>query len=606
MCNWGCGKSAGKNTARYYISEACRGVQRKSMLQELHIRDFALIDQVNVDFSAGLNVLTGETGAGKSIMIDGLLAVLGAKTGAAAIKLGREKALIEARFSINEEVRAWLARHELAEDDLSELDITREITKSGSKIRVNGILVNVAQITELRNLLITVHAQHEARTLMSGQAQLELLDSRGSKAHQDLLTSVRLLHARRQAIFAELGQRQLSEDERERKLGFARFQLAELEEADVQDPLEDESLKQKRAVLADVVNIQTAINAVFQILSGDVEGESGGAGAYEAIQKAAAELSRISASSDKVKTLSDSLYASAEQINETLRSLRRFAGELEDDPELLQELEDRLAILTVIKRKYGPTLADAMATRAQLEEEIHTLENSATLLMELKQNLAELDSELWAAAKQLSASRKSLAGKLAAMVAGELRDLGMEHCRVEIAVSASEKIEEAVAEIGAQGLDRVDFLIAPNPGQPLSPLTKIASGGELSRIMLALKTIFARADKVSTVVFDEIDTGLSGKTLQSMRDKLLSLACSHQILCITHQPIIAASASNYLHVTKTQSSTETRVEVSCLDNEARLQSLAMMAGGGTDEHSLQFARSLVADSVRGQKPPLHK
>lgn len=568
------------------------------MLQELLIRDFALIDQINVNFSRGLNVLTGETGAGKSIMIDGLLAVLGAKVGAAAIKAGREKALIEARFSVNEEVRCWLAKHELADDDPNELYVTREITKSGSKIRVNGTLVNVSQISELRSLLITVHAQHEARTLMSGQAQLELLDSRGDRSHQDLLSHVRQLHACRQTVYAELSHGQLSEEERERKLSFARFQLGELEEAGIEDLDEDEVLKQKRAVLADVVNIQTAVSSVFRIMLADAGGEAAGPGAYELIQKAAAELSKISVSSGKVRELSESLYASAEQISETLRLLRRFAEELEDDPELLREIEDRLATLTGIKRKYGPTLADAVETRRRLEEEIHTWENSAQLLTDLKKDLAELDSELLAAAKQLSVSRKSLAGQLAELVAGELRDLGMEHCQVEIVVTANEKIEQTAAEVGPHGIDRVDFLIAPNPGQPLASLAKIASGGELSRIMLALKTIFARADNVSTVVFDEIDTGLSGKTLQSMRDKLLSLAQSHQILCITHQPIIAAAADNYLYVTKTQSRTETCVEVSSLDNEARVQSLAMMAGGVTDEHSLQFARSLVFDSVR--------
>ncbi|MGH7490614.1 MAG: hypothetical protein ACREMY_34125 [bacterium] len=272
------------------------------------------------------------------------------------------------------------------------------------------------------------------------------------------------------------------------------------------------------------------------------------------------------------------------------RSLRRYADSLESNPEALASIEARLALLASIKRKYGPTIEEAIARRDELGVEIDTLDNAQSAIEELNAELQSVEGEMSALARTLSETRKKLARQLCTSIERELKDLGMERCRFEVNF-------EALQEANSSGIDRIEFVISPNPGQPLMPLGKIASGGELSRIMLAIKTIFASSDNVATVIFDEIDSGLSGRVLQSMRDKLAQLARSHQILCITHQPIIASVADNHIEVRKEQLKNSTRVTVAVLGADERLRSIASMASGQDDEQSaLSFAQSLIAQA----------
>jgi DNA repair protein RecN (Recombination protein N) len=557
------------------------------MLQSLEIRDFALIEHLRVEWTRGLNVLTGETGAGKSILMDALNTVLGGKAGPGLIRPTAEKSYIEAEFALQPPVAAWLKRQDLLDEECATFIISREISKSGTRVRINGTLVNVSLVQELAQILLTVHAQHEARTLMSPQSQLEMLDSLGEPAHKKQLEKLRTLYARRRDVALQLKELQMSEDERMRKLDFARYQLRELQEAALEAENEDEELSNQQMILSNVSVLEQSVNDACAFLCGETANGEETHSAVDLIQSALSEVEHAAKLDPVIEENCELVRASLANVEEAIRGLRRYANALDTNPEALATVESRLAQLASIKRKYGPSLSDAIQRRDGLSDEVEKLDNAQTAIDDLTTELGSLDQELQGLSSNVSTSRKKFAKKLAESVERELKDLGMERCRFEIAF-------DVLAEPGPAGIDRIEFVIAPNPGQPLMPLGKIASGGELSRIMLAIKSIFASSDQIPTVIFDEIDTGLSGRVLQSMRDKLASLAKSHQILCITHQPIIASVADNHIEVRKDQGKTQTKVSAMKLTDDERLRSLASMASGQDDQEiALNFARSLV-------------
>jgi DNA repair protein RecN (Recombination protein N) len=558
------------------------------MLVTLNIKDFALIEQLQISFTAGLNVLTGETGAGKSILIDAINAVLGGKVGPSAIRASAEKAQIEATFRTNPTVIAWLKQQELIDNAEDEIVVSREINKTGSRLRINGTLVNNSIVQDLRQLLLTIHAQHEARTLMSSQSQLEMLDALGDQNHKKILEAVKNLYADRRSLITQIKDLQLSEEERLKRLDLARFQLNELQEAKLNEINEDETLTQQRQVLSNVVQLNTTASNVYAYLTGsDSEFQDGRSAVIDSLQLSLTELERVAKVDDNLSPALESLRQSLASIEETAIDLRRYRDGLDTDPESLAEIESRIAILATIKRKYGPTLADAINKRDALQTETDQLENSQNVIDKLSAGLSKIETLLFTNTNDLTSRRNKLAENLGKTVQSHLADLGMGRCQFLIVVSPIE-------EINSTGMDRIEFVIAPNPGQPPMPLSKIASGGELSRVMLAIKSIFANADGVASVIFDEIDTGLSGKVLQSVRDKLASLARSHQILCITHQPIIASVADNHIEIHKEHSKNDTKVSATQLDETARLKVLASMASGEDNQVvALDFARSLL-------------
>jgi DNA repair protein RecN (Recombination protein N) len=559
------------------------------MLKSIAIRDFALIEKASVDWTPGLNVLTGETGAGKSILMDALNAVLGGKVAPAIIRPGADKANIEAVFALNAKVESWLKREELLDDDCTELTIAREINKSGSKVRVNGTLISQNLLGDLRALLITVHAQHEARTLMSSQSQLSMLDALGGEAHGRQLDSVKELYLRKKDLSEKLAAFSISEEERLRKLDFAIFQLKELVDAALNDPGEDEELTGQISVLENALELKTQAESAQEMLTGGDSHDS--LSAIDLVQKALSEIEKALRVDSKLAPLHECLVSGLANIEEASSDLRRYASSLDTDPESLAELESRANQLAMVKRKYGPTLAQAIEKQAVLTEEVDKLENAQSQSAKMEEALALVSKQLLEKARDLQTRRKKLAKTLSGQVEKELVDLGMEKCRFEISFVELDEPNNC-------GLDKVEFLIAPNPGQPPMPLGKIASGGELSRIMLAIKSIFASADEVATVIFDEIDTGLSGRVLNAVRDKLSRLSKTYQILCITHQPIVASVADNYLEVSKEHKKDSTLVTVKSLNDEMRLRSLAAMASGNADgAASLGFARALMEEAA---------
>lgn len=560
------------------------------MLQELEIRDFALIELVRVSFGLGFNVLTGETGAGKSIIIDALNVVLGGKVGPAVIRNGAEKANVEATFALTSDVAGWLKQNELGDENFDGLIVSREVTKSGSRCRINGTLVNISLVQEVRSKLLTMHAQHEARTLMSPQAQLELLDGLGDAEHKKLLQKVRTLYARFRQLEAQLETLTLSSEERSRRLDFARFQLGELTEACLESADEDVLIADHCRLLANAVDLeQLVLQAQAAICGG---GHDTGSGALDLVQSALVDVQRACEFDESLDPVKEILASSADALSDCQRELRRYRERIESDPEQLAQLESRAGQLSAVKRKYGPTLQDAIVRQDTLSEEIERLSSADEAISELTDEHDAVQKELLKEAGLLSQKRHTLAEKVSKRILAELIDLGMMHCQFNVSVTGE-------AGPSPAGSDRVELLIAPNPGQPLAPLAKIASGGELSRVMLAVKTIFAQSDRVHTVVFDEIDTGLSGRLLKTMREKLAQLAGSHQILCITHQPIIASVADHHIEVRKEQTRTKTAIACQVLNSEERVRAVADMAGGDhRGQASIDFARSLFEDVSR--------
>jgi DNA repair protein RecN (Recombination protein N) len=570
------------------------------MLQALDIRDFALIENLHIEWGSGLNVLTGETGAGKSIIIDALNLVLGGRAALADIRSDAQRTVIEASFKVDSSVATWLRSQELLPDENdatelgnpegadSQLIVAREISKAGSRARINGTLVNASVLQELRQKLLTIHAQHEARSLLAPQMQLELLDGLGTSNTHTLLGQIRTLYERWKEIKNNVEQMEASEQERAQRLDFASFQYNELEQATLQEEDEFETLQEEHKRLSSTAQLADAAFTAADALSAVTDSDN--KRASDMVQEALAQIENVAEFDQQLAAIGEPLKNALDLLEETSRSLQHYRDSVQTDPESMAELEARIDLLAGIKRKYGPTLADAIARTDALAKEIEELKSSENTIAELQQELSEVDSELNSCCQRLSNERKQLAEQLSQSINSELIDLGMEACKFEISFEQTEP--------GPTGIDRVEMLIAPNPGQPLLPVSKIASGGELSRVMLALKTIFASADKVSTVVFDEIDTGLSGKVLQAVRDKLIKLSKSHQILCITHQPMIASVADNHIQITKTHSEDSTSISVVALEQKDRIKIVASMASGYDDQQeALRFAEALLNDAI---------
>lgn len=563
------------------------------MLKSICIRDFALIDNVNLDWHSGLNVLTGETGAGKSIVFDAINIVLGAKCASSNIRHGCAKASIEAVFEPSSEVWAWLKQNELleADQDGKELLVAREITTGGSRSRINGTAVNASIVLELRNLLLTFHVQHEIRTLFAGNSKLSMLDAIGDKKHQQTVENYATAHSRYQSVKNKARELEMDEEERLRRLDFARFQLNELMEASLKDDGEWDELEKEKHRLANLAAIEQAVFNSMSLLFDniDINTHKEEKPAYDAVCEALKDLERITRYDESIGECTQILQNIICSLDDASKILRRCKDGLDADPQRLNDLEDRLHMLSTIKKKYGPNLSDAIERRESLSFEVEKLENNQERIEDQKKETDELFKEIMQLASKMSAGRKALALELGKQVSHELKELGLEKSRFEMQV-------EELDEPGPAGLDKVDFYFSANPGQPLLPLAKVASGGELSRVILALKVVFARYDQVTTIIFDEIDAGTSGAVLQRIRDKLCQLAGSHQILCITHQPMIASVADNHLLVKKEQDEHSTTIRFQNLSGQDKLKALATMASGNEKESAMAFARSLMNEA----------
>ncbi|MEF2244869.1 DNA repair protein RecN [Paenibacillus sp. IITD108] len=543
------------------------------MLRELSIRNLAVIEEVNVSFHRGFHVLTGETGAGKSILIDALSLVIGGRGSADMVRYGCDKAEIEAMFDLNAKHPVWTVLQQLGIEGSSDdmLIIRRELSASGkSTSRVNGQLVTLTMLREIGECLVNIHGQHEHQSLLKTEQHLEWLDLYAG----DLLIERKLQY---QAIFAELQQikgniRDLEQSTRQnaQMLDLYHFQIEEISQAALKQQ-EDELLLEEKQKLMYASKRMDGISEAYELLQGKR--------ALDALSTAMSKLNDIlSYDPAKLSPLFEQLSSAFYQAEDVAFQLRDYRDSIESDPELLEQIDDRLALINSLKRKYGETIPDILSYLDSIIVERDLIENRDDILEKLHKQEAAMQKQAAELAQELSHLRSHAGKKLSAAIENELKMLQMPAARFEVSLQPLLEADQSV-KLNSNGMDEAVFLLSSNPGEPLKPLNKIASGGEMSRIMLALKSIFAEIDHIPVLVFDEVDTGVSGRAAQAIAEKMSRLALTCQVFSITHLPQVACMADHHYEIRKQITDERTATGVTELVHNARIEELARMLGG---------------------------
>ena len=556
------------------------------MLQSLYLENIALIEKLGIELFPGFNVLTGETGAGKSIIIDAVNFVLGERTSRDLIRNGAARAKVEAVFNLNEGDAAFAALDALGiEYDGNELILSRELSAAGrNACRVNGTLVPVASLKSVSDTLVDIHGQHEHQALLDAENHISYLDAYCHAESLPIIEKIDAIVSRRNELMLKRNSGFSSEREREREMDMLRYQIEEIASANLEAG-EEERLNAEKTVLLNAERIRTALETAHMALSGAEEGS-----ALSAIDTARRSMRDIAALNKDYEALGDKieeLYYAAEDISFVLRDT---SENVESDMQRLEEIEQRLKLISDLKRKYGRTVEDVIDFGKDAGTKLNELENAEALAAELDAKLDKLKAEYNVAADELSKVRRAAGDRLKRDVLNELKDLGMAKAMFDVALS-----DAAGGESRKGGRETAEFMLSANPGEPLKPLEKVASGGELSRIMLCFKSIFADNDRVPTLIFDEIDTGISGRTAAVVGEKMLGIAKKHQVICVTHLAQIAALAEAHLMVRKYDDGKNTFVETRQLNEEEKVQRIAQMMDGESDSPSaLTHARELIA------------
>ncbi|MEA5517073.1 DNA repair protein RecN [Nodularia sp. UHCC 0506] len=578
------------------------------MLLCLRIQNFALIDQLELEFGPGLNVLTGETGAGKSIILDAIDAALGGKVSSRVIRTGTNRSTVEATFTSNPPLTAWLIEQEidLIEDNC--VIVSREITATTSNIRsrsrVNGVLVNRQIMGGLRDRLVEITAQ--GQTVQVGQsAQVrEWLDVYGGDSLLQQRQIITTAFSNYQKAHLVLEKRRTSERERLQQLDLLTYQIQELGTANLDDPQEWEQLVQERERLNHVVELQQMSYKVYQSL---YQNDNETPAAADLLGDSEATLIDMVEYDFQLQPLLDLVRDAQTVMIEVGRQINAYGSSLEADPQRLQEVEERIQELKQICRKYGPTLTEAIAYYQRIQGELAELNDSEHSIESLEQQETACYAQLTQACAKLTKLRRQTAAHLESQLLGELKPLAMEKVKFQVEITPISPT--------AAGADKITFMFSPNPGEPLQPLIAIASGGEMSRFLLALKACFCQVDTAETMVFDEIDVGVSGRVAQAIAEKLHQLSQNNQVLCVTHQPLVAAMADRHFRVDKqtitqgkgkktSNGHTEQRtvVRVTNLENLShRREELAQLAGGKSATDAIAFAESLLLQAANHRR-----
>lgn len=550
------------------------------MLSELYIENIAVIEKANIAFDGGFNALTGETGAGKSIVIDSIGAVLGFRTSRELIRSGAEKAVVTALFTdVGHRAKAYLA--DLGIECDGELLVSRELTASGkNNCRLNGKVCTVSMLKELGKLLINIHGQHESYELMSPDLHIRYIDELGGLSK--LLQEYREAFDEYKRLESELKKRRLDEQERSRRIDILTFQIDELENADISIGEKDELLT-KRAALSNVEKIGSSLREAIYKLNGDVtEGYS----ALNLVDDASCDLSNASRYDRRLEELAERLSGLSYELRDVYSECESVLGDLDNDPQLLDAVEERLDLLNSLSKKYGATEEEMLSYLEDAKNELSSLLNFEEHYEKLTLSCEKGFKKALSLAQELSQKRKATAKRFCEGVSQQLRFLDMPN-----AVLSVEQKQCPLYELGA---DTVEFLISANAGEPLKPVAKIASGGELSRMMLAIKTVLSQADPTDTLIFDEVDSGVSGSAAERIGMKLKEVSLSTQVLCVTHLPQIAAQASSHYKITKKTEDGRTFTSVDALTPQGRVEELARIMGGVTVADSARdYARELL-------------
>ncbi|MFZ5975857.1 MAG: DNA repair protein RecN [Bacillota bacterium] len=551
------------------------------MLLRLCIQNIALIDNVELDFGEGLNVLSGETGAGKSIIVDALGLVCGEKSKRMLVGGQGESARVEGVFDVssNEPVRRLMSELGI-EDSEGMLILSRELNKNGRSIcKVNAQMVTLSVLKQLGDVLVDIHGQHEHQALFDPRSQLFMLDRFGGREIMDAGTAAAQSYHRYKELHKQLRTRFGDEGEREKRLDFLRFQTDEIRAASLKED-EEEKLIALRKRMQNARRIMDTLSEAYDLLCEDADGRRAVLGT---VDHAAELFNQIRGLDDGYAQLAEKLQSAYYTLEEIAYDVRDLRASFEFDPMALEEAQVRLDQIARLKRKYGPTVRDVLVFYETARRELDELENSAGLREKLAKECAQIEKTLLAQCRTLHEARKSAALRLAALVREQLSELGFKKAQFEIAFQPPpEDLESGGSRLSAGGFDAIEFMISPNPGQALMPLARIVSGGEASRIMLALKTIVADLDAIGTLVFDEIDTGLSGRMAHVVARKLGVIAKGRQVLCITHLSQIAAMADIHFLIEKTDDAKKTAVSVLRLDKDGEINEIARLSGAGSD------------------------
>ena len=549
------------------------------MIKQLKLKNYILIDELCANFDNRLNIITGETGAGKSILLNAIDLVFSSRVSKEVIKTGCDKAVIEIVLDNTKHNLSQLFDENGIDNLGSEIIITKEITHSSVRSRINGTLVSQKLLENLRTLFVDIHSQHQTYTFLQPQYHINLLDSYGKDDYGALLNTYKEKYKNYQDLQNQLDEAKNSANATESQIEFLKFQINEIEEALILSENEDSELEAELEILTNAEKLKDLTGGAYWAINGD-DGSI-----LEALSKIKNDISKASDYDNKLEDIYGRFLDAVENLKDISSDLRDYSQNLDNDTQRLDEIQERLFIFDKLKRKYGGTLENVLKNYNEFTEELSKIEFSTQNIENLEIKISKQAKELKSLAEQISENRQNYAQVLSVLIQDKLAVLELPKARFEI------KITEK--ELSTNGIDNVEFMISTNVSEDLKPLAKVASGGEISRVMLAIKAIFAQNDDIDTVIFDEIDTGISGKASQSVADEIVELSKSHQIIVITHQAIIASKSDKHFYVRKSQSD-ETKVEVYVLTGDNKIKALAELAGGEINEQSIEFAKSLLA------------
>lgn len=535
------------------------------MLAELSIKQFAIIDELNIPFNRGMTVLTGETGAGKSILLDAIGLLVGGRGSSEFVRYGQDKAEIEGLFMIEPDHPVIEAAEQYGIDvEDGTVILRRDLHSSGKSVcRVNGKMMPLSTLREFGRLLVDIHGQHEHQHLMDAEFHLGILDHFADKEIRPLVEEYQTAYTAWKQVADELKRLSQSEQELAQRMDLLAFQTKEIEAAELKVG-EEQALTEERDELANFERIHQHIRLSYEAIAEESKG-------LDQIGVAMREMEEASQLSSSLSSVSETISNAYYLLEDAKFQLRDQLDSLEFDPIRLDEIESRLALFQQLKRKYGTTIEEVITYGEQVSDELKSMTNREEHLQTLSDELIRLEKIAREAGMRLSSARKLAAESLQHAIHRELKELYMEKTAFEVRFKTT--------SLKQDGLDDVEFYMMTNVGEPFKPLTKVASGGELSRVMLALKSIFSRTVGVASIIFDEVDTGVSGRVAQAMGEKIFRLSVGSQVLCISHLAQVAAMADQHLYITKTETNERTKTNVTSLDRESRIDELGRMIAG---------------------------
>ena len=550
------------------------------MLNQLSIRNVAVIDALDVAFHNGMSVLTGETGAGKSIIIDSINMILGERTNKELVRYGAKSAGVQAVFDANKEIMSFLEENEI-EIEEEQLIITRQINNEGKSIaKINGTIVTLSQLREAANLLVNIHGQHDNQALLTPKKHIKFLDDFAGvdKEKEEYLTIYISVNELKKKI-ASLG---MDEQEKLRRIDLLSYQVDEIESANLADG-EEEEVKDQLRIYENAEKITSSIDEAYK---NSYENDSVPS-AYDSISVAVNAIGNIKDYDEKLEAVYESLSSAMYMVEEAAHEMTRYAEDIDYDERILNDLEERIDLIQKLKRKYGASVKEIIEFGKKAKQELDEIVTGDEVLEGLKSELRKEEEKMATASEKLSTKRQAAAKVLGDKIEASLKELNMEKTKFCVSVEDAE-------DFSADGKDTVEFLISTNPGEPLKPLAKIASGGELSRVMLAIKSVIAECDGVDTLIFDEIDTGVSGVAAAKIADKLKQIAKTKQVICITHLPQLSSAADNHYLIEKNTDGDMAKTTLRYLDVDERIREVARLIDGEVvSDSALRHAEELL-------------